>query len=250
MKIYAPLLVAGALLSPLLSIAGPADYVYTPAVTYGEKEIDFKTGTASSKVSGKTDTAEESATSLGFGYGATQWWFTEMYIKYKRENGEGTKLDALEWENKFQLTEQGQYPVDVGFLLEIERPMDHTEGWEVKWGPLFQKDFGKIQVNANLLFQRNYDAATANNLLFMYQWQVKYRWKPTFEYGVQAFSEMGTVDNWLPQDEQSHKIGPAVFGKLPLGHGEAIKYNAAWLFGNGNATTPDNTFRLQVEYEF
>jgi hypothetical protein len=244
MKIYAPLMVAGALLSPLLSNAGPADYVYTPAVTYGEKEIDFKAGSASKK-----DTPEEAAASLGFGYGATQWWFTEVYVKYKRELNENTKFDAVEWENKFQLTETGQYPVDVGFLVEIERPMDHDEGWEVKWGPLFQTEFGKVQLNANLLFQRNYHAAEANDLIFMYQWQIKYRWKPQFEFGAQGFSEMGTVDRWSPQDEQIHKIGPAIFGKLPLGHGEAIKYNAAWLFGNSKAS-PDNTIRLQVEYEF
>jgi hypothetical protein len=244
LKIYAPLLVAGALLSPHFCFAGPADYVYTPAVTYGEREIDFKAGTASKK-----DTPDESAASLGLGYGATQWWFTEVYVKYKRELNENTKFDAVEWENKFQLTETGQYPVDVGFLLEIERPMDHDEGWEVKWGPLFQTEFGKVQLNANLLFQRNYQAVEANNLQFFYQWQVKYRWKPEFEYGLQGFGEMGDYDHWSPQDEQVHKLGPAIFGKLPLGGGQAIRYNAAWLLGASKAA-PDNTLRLQVEYEF
>jgi len=244
MKIYAPLLAAGALLCPLMSVAGPADYVYYPSVTYGEKEIDFKAGSASKK-----DTPDEAAASIGLGYGATQWWFTEVYLKYKRELNENTKFDAVEWENKFQLTETGQYPVDVGFLLEIERPMDHDEGWEVKWGPLFQTEFGRVQLNANLLFQRNYQAAVANNLQFFYQWQVKYRWKPEFEYGLQGFGEMGDYDKWSPQDEQVHKLGPAIFGKLQLGGGQAIKYNAAWLLGASKAA-PDNTLRLQVEYEF
>ena len=96
MKIYAPLLVAGALLSPLHSFAGPSDYVYTPSVTYGEREIDFKMGSADKK-----DTPNEAAASLGLGYGVTQWWFTEMYVKYKRELNENTKFDAVEWENKF-----------------------------------------------------------------------------------------------------------------------------------------------------
>ena len=96
MKSYAPLLIAGALLSPLLTHAGPADYVYTPAVTYGEKEIDFKAGTAT-----KSGTPRESAASIGFGYGATQWWFTEVYLKYKQELNESARFDAIEWENKF-----------------------------------------------------------------------------------------------------------------------------------------------------
>lgn len=243
-KIYAAALVAGALLSPISSNAGPSDYVYTPAVTYGEREIDFKMGSADKK-----DTPVEAAASIGFGYGVKQWWFTEFYLKYKRELNEDTKFDAYEWENKFQLTEAGQYPVDVGFLLEIERPKDHDEGWEVKWGPLFQTDFGKVQLNANLLFQRSYHAAEPSNMELKYQWQLKYRWLPQFEYGLQGFGEMGAYDNWSQQDEQIHKLGPAVFGKLPLGGGHAIRYNAAWLLGASKAA-PDNTVRLQVEYEF
>ena len=244
MKIYATLLVAGALLSPHFAHAGPSDYVYTPAVTQGEKEIDFKYGSASKK-----DTPTESAASLGLGYGVNDWWFTEVYVKYKRELNENTKFDAIEWENKFQLTETGKYAVDVGFLVEIERPMDHDEGWEVKWGPLFQTEFGKVQLNANVLFQRSYHAANPSDMVLMYQWQAKYRWKPELEFGVQAFGDMGRFDNWAPRDEQSHRMGPAIFGKLPLGGRQAIKYNAAWLMGTSQAA-PDNTLRLQVEYEF
>ena len=244
MKKHATLLVAGALLCPLLSQAGPADYVYTPRVTYGEREIDFKMGSAS-----KANVPHEAAASLGYGYGAKPWWFTELYVKYKRELNEDTQFDAVEWENKFQLTEPGEYPVDLGFLLEIERPMNHNEGWEVKWGPLLQTDFGKVQANFNLLFKRNYEAAEPNNLQFLYQWQLKYRWLPEFEYGMQGFGETGDADHWSGADQQSHKAGPAIFGKLPLDDHQAIKYNAAWLVGTSKAA-PDSTLRLQVEYEF
>ena len=244
MKSYAPLLIAGALLSPLLTHAGPADYVYTPAVTYGEKEVDFKAGTAT-----KSGTPRESAASIGFGYGATQWWFTEVYLKYKQELNESAKFDAIEWENKFQLTETGKYPVDVGLLLEIERPTNHAEGWEVKWGPLLQTEFGKVQLNANLLFQRSFLTEESSATVFLYQWQLKYRWLPQFEFGLQGFGETGKWNDWAPKDEQSHRVGPAVFGKLPLGGRQAIKYNAAWLVGTSKAA-PDHTLRMQVEYEF
>lgn len=244
MKRYAPLWVAGALLCPLLAAAGPSDYVYTPSVTYGEHEIDFKMGTAE-----KAGEPRESAASIGYGVGLTQRWFSEVYLKYKRELNENTKFDAVEWENKFLLTEPGQYPVDVGFLLEIERPMDHAEGWEVKWGPLFQTEFGKIQLNGNLLFQRSYRSAESNRMQLLYQAQAKYRWKPAFEFGMQALGELGNYDHWAPGDQQVHKIGPAAFGKLPLGGRHSIKYNAAWLFSASKAT-PDNTLRMQLEYEF
>lgn len=224
--------------------AEPADYVYTPLVTAGEKEIDFKMGTSSTR-----NQPTESAASLGLGYGVNSWWFTEFYAKYKRELNQDTRFDAWEWENKFQLTEQGQYPVDVGFLVEIERPIDTTEGWELKWGPLFQAEKGKWQFNANFLFQRYFSAAVPTNYQFLYQWQVKYRWTERLEYGMQGFGELGDADNWTPPDQQTHRMGPAVFGRLPLGQGHALRYNAAWLIGSAPAA-PDNTLRLQVEYEF
>jgi len=244
MKCYAPLLVAGALLSPLCAHAGPADYIYTPTVEYGEREIDFKAGSAS-----KDNDPRESAASIGYGVGATEWWFTEVYLKYKKANNTGAKYDAIEWENKFQLTETGKYPVDLGFLLEIERPRDHAEGWEVKWGPLLQTEFGKFQLNGNLVFERKYRAEAMTHTEFLYQWQAKYRWLPQFEYGLQGFGKMGKWDHWDNSDQQSHRAGPAVFGKLPLGEKQAIKYNAAWLLATSKAA-PDNTFRMQVEYEF
>src|SRR6478672_3761541 len=131
--------------------AGPSDYVRTPIVQEGEREIDFKAGTAKNR-----DGTRESAYALGFGYGVTNRWFTEFYGKWHKEPGEQSSFDAWEWENKVQLTETGQYPMDVGFLLEIERPKDRTEGYEYVWGPLFQMDVTPaVQANLNILVEKH-----------------------------------------------------------------------------------------------
>jgi hypothetical protein len=232
-------------LTPLPAFAGPADYVYEPAVEYGEREIDFKTGTAKLR-----DGERASATSLGFGYGVTPRWFTEFYAKWHKEPGEASGFDAWEWENKFQLTETGQYPVDIGFILEIERPKDRSEGYEVRWGPLFQTDItDKVQANLNLLIEKHYRADNAGPAVFQYQWQVKYRMRPEFEYGLQGFGETGPWDHWAPSSEQAHIAGPAIFGKVHVGNHQAIRWNAGLLFGL-NHGAPKNTLRLQAEYEF
>jgi hypothetical protein len=226
--------------------AEPNDYVYYPNVVQGEKEIDFKFGTLKAPGGGP----RESAASLGFGYGVNSWWFTEVYVKGKRETPDGWHYDAIEWENKFQLTETGKYPVDVGLVVEIERPQDRSEGWELRFGPLFQMELTpKWVTNVNLLFSRNFDAATPSEMAMNYQWQIRYRWKPELEVGAQAFGSLGPWQNWLPSDQQEHKIGPAVFGKIRLGSRQALNYNAAWLVGI-NANTAHNTLRLQMEYEF
>jgi len=226
--------------------AGAADYVYTPAVEYGEREIDFKLG-ATSPVAGYSS----QGASIGYGYGAKEYWFTEVYLKQERQDGSIANL--AEWENKFQLTATGEYPVDVGLITELEAPLSANTPWEFKLGPLFQTDFGKFQLNGNLLFERAFGAAdesgTTYSTNFSYQWQVKYRWQPVLELGMQGFGDMGTWNDWDKQSDQSHRLGPAVFGKFALGNHQAIRYNAAWLFGTGDAA-PDNTFRMQVEYEF
>ena len=227
------------------SIAGPADYIYSPIVEHGEMEIDFKAGHER-----PGDAAQKQTdTSIGLGYGATDWWFTEIYAKYKRTDPDGSRYDAVEWENKFQLTETGKYPADLGILLEIERPKDRSEGYEVKWGPLLQSDFGKWQLNGNVLLERNHKNELPGVTRLLHQMQVKYRWKPELELGVQSFGDVGNWTHWAPAQERDHRIGPALFGKIALGNHQAIKYNVAILVGTTSAT-PDRTLRLQTEYEF
>ena len=232
-------------LPSLPALAGPADYVVTPIVEEGEKEIDFKAGTSKLRDGGR-----ESAWSIGFGYGVNSWWFTEIYAKQHHEPGEHATFDAWEWENKFQLTETGKWPVDVGLLLEIERPKDRTEGYEVTWGPLFQADFtSRVQGNLNLLVTKHYRAENAGPAELGYQWQVKYRDRPVFEYGLQGFGGVGPWSDWATRSEQSHIAGPALFGEVSLGNRHKIKYNAGLLFGMTDAS-PRHTLRMQAEYEF
>ncbi len=235
-------------LSPLLftamTHAGPNEYVLSPLVEQGEKEIDFTLGTAKRK-----DQSSGNATALGFGLGVTSWWATEISAKWRREPGQSHGFDAVEWENRFQLTETGRYPVDVGFLLEVERPKDRSEGYEITYGPLLQAEWGAVQGNLNLLWQKHVRASEPFETELHYQVQLKYRASEKFEWGAQGFGSLGRWDKWAPSSEQEHKLGPAVFGKIKLAGKQAIKYNAALLFGINDAS-PRTTLRLQTEYEF
>ena len=223
--------------------AGPSDYVFAPAVQYGERELDFKYGAA-----GKKDDPTAQAASLGLGYGVKEWWFTEFYVKGARA-GSRSVFDAIEFENKFQLTETGEYPVYIGFIAEFELPRNRSEGNEFRFGPLFQTEYDRLQVNFNPLLTNITRAAEDNGTFFEYQWQVKYRWQQALEFGAQGFGEMGKWNHFAPTSEQSHRLGPAVFGKIGLGGRQAIVWNAGLLFGVTQAS-PDWNFRLQAEYEF
>ena len=64
---YALLGAPGALFASKLVNAGPADYVFTPQVVQGEREIHFKLGTAKSDGEPRA-----SAASIGVGYGINE----------------------------------------------------------------------------------------------------------------------------------------------------------------------------------
>jgi hypothetical protein len=229
------------------SSAEPSDYIYLPQVEVGEREVDFKFGSARQPATDGTRVSSQAA-SLGFGYGASETWFTEIYLKYTRD-ANVTRYDAIEWENKFQLTEAGQFPIDLGLVVEFEVPRDRGEGYEMKLGMLSQTDFGKLQLNGNVLLQRQYRNSASQQTQLGYQWQAKYRWRAEFEYGLQGFGEVGQWNQWDAHENQNHRLGPAVFGKIALSGRQAIKYNAAWLVGVSQAA-PDHTLRLQTELEF
>ena len=226
------------------ALAGPNDYIRSPTVEYGEREIDFKIGSQRNH-----DESSESATSIGYGFTPRPWWFTEFYAKYAKPPGESHSFDALEWENRFQITETGKYPVDVGFLLEIERPKDRSEGYEITYGPMFQAEWGKTQGNFNLFIQKHARATAAFDTELHYQMQIKYRNSAKLEWGAQAFGNVGQWDRWSPASKQEFKVGPALFGKIKTGTKQAISWNAALLVGTTNAT-PNTTLRVQTEYEF
>jgi hypothetical protein len=240
------LLAAAALGLPAVALAGPDDYIIGPAVEYGEREIDLHYGTEKFNDAN----VRESAGALGLGYGLKEWWFVEGYLKYHKEPAEKTKYDAFEIENRFQLTEQNQYPVDVGLVVEIEIPRErHEEGYELKFGPLFQWDTGPLRWNANLLFERHYHGEEPGQMEMGYQFQSRYDLSRDFGVGVQAFGDLGKWNHWAPHSEQEHVVGPAIFGRVKFAGRNQVKYNAAYLFKASDAA-PDNRFRLQVEYEF
>ncbi len=222
--------------------ADPDDYVATPAVEYGEREIELRLGTAAA-----SDANRHAAASLAFGYGVTPWWFTEIYGKWNR--GGATRFDAFEWENRFQLTEPGQYFADLDLLVEIERPRNRADGDELRLGPLLQKDFGTMQANVNVLLERHYRSAAPEVTELGYQWQLKYRWRPAFEFGAQGLGEVGQWNDWATGHEQQHVVGPAIFGKFNLGGRQALKYDAALLF-KASGAAPARTLRAQLEYAF
>ena len=231
------------LLAHVRAMAGAGYYLVSTYENEGEKNVDFKFWAVKPPGSSAITAPE-----IGIGYSPTKRWYTELYITYIRTEYTGTNPGDVTWQNDFMLT-HGQYPFDLALHTNIERHHDSANGYGFEFGPVLQTDVGRTQLNGNLFFERNYRGAQANAMQMKYQWQVKYRWRPQFAFGLQGFGELGQWNDWASHDLQSHRIGPAVFGVLPLGNGQALKYEAAYFIGS-IYTQNAKVFSARVQYAF
>jgi hypothetical protein len=188
------------------------------------------------------------APELGLGYNVTSRWYTEAYVSYLHTEYTGTKQSDLSWQNDYMLT-QGEYPFDLAIHSNISRRHDPWNGTILELGPVFQTESGRMQYNANLFFERTYQTLPSEPTQLKYQWQAKYRFKSTLEFAIQGFGELGQWDDWASQHSQSHRIGPAISGSLPLGQKNALKYEAAVLAGKIYGENA-KTFSMRIQYQF
>lgn len=221
-------------------LAGPADTVYRPIVEKGETELELRGGFRDFD-----GAPNEHAFVFDVGYGVTDNWKTELVLEYAAEEGNPGTLEAWEWENVFVLTEPGKHWADVGLFAEYEHTFANGPD-EIKIGPMFQKETASTINNLNLLFEREVGDDSSNETELAYTWQVKWRGKEALEWGVQGFGELGELGHL--GEEDSHIIGPALFGVKRLANGNKFAYNAAALVGV-NSAAPDLTVRFQLEYE-
>jgi len=232
-------LVATAVLAASLAApraeAGPADKVYRPLVEYGETEIELRAGYVKDERDGVNTTQ---AYVLDFGRGVTTWWFTEAVLEIEKEPGASLEAEELEWENIFQLTEQGQYFVDLGFFAELKLPLEVEYPFGLEIGPMFQNETGPLTNNLNLLAEWSFGNGYQTENELGYSAQTRWRSDAPVNFGAQAFGV-----------EDAHLLGPAVFGGSRMGEHGKFKWDAAVLAGLTD-DAEDWRFRAELEFEF
>lgn len=234
---------AAALLAPLRARA--ADYqVYSPNVVLGESEIEARAFTSWGT---SPATGVQKGLKLSFAHSFTDRWATELYAEGEQEYGETLKLEGFEWENRFQFTPQGEYWATIGLLNENEIPRSRNDPYEIKFGPIFEKDFLRWTALLNLLATHQYGTNAEPGIGLVYRVQLEYRWRRQFSPVVEAYGEpVGRIGNF---GNPRHQIGPGVTGQIPFGPGRSLRYGVVALFGASHAAAA-GTLVLRLEYEF
>ncbi|MEP6970142.1 MAG: hypothetical protein ABJA49_06855 [Betaproteobacteria bacterium] len=244
MNRYLRYLIASTLLGTVTSVAAdPGYYLVTAYDNTGQVNVDYRYWTV--KAPGAVEVVWPE---IGIGYGVNSRWYTAVLASYIGSANSPTQLSSLNWQNDFLLT-QGQYLMDVALHTQLIRNRGRSESNVLEFGPVLQTDVGRTQLNANLIFERGLGNAPPAPTQLKYQWQAKYRFNQKFHLGLQGFGELGPWDHWLPGSAQSHRAGPMVSGTLPLGKGQAIRYDAAYLMGSVYGRN-GNMFSLRLQYIF
>jgi len=247
-----PALTAGAVIGlglTALLAAHPAHAshkVYYPAVEYGETEIELR---GHVDFDSRDDRDNAQTFKLGVGHGFAPRWFTELYAEVEREPGESSyKVESYEWENLFQLTEQGRYWADLGLLIEYSKASESDDPDKLEITPIAQKQLGRKLLTVNVTFERETGGGSEGDWELAYAWQLLWLHKPALNFGLEGYGELGEVSDWKPSREQEHQFGPVLSGKLAAGGRHAWKYRVALLAGLTSGT-PDATLAGTLEYE-
>ena len=215
----------------------------TPYVTEGELEIEYF-------LSRTNDDSQRHKT--GVGYGVNDFWFVELEGDFRKSEGNHLRFNYLEVENKFQLTERGEYWLDVGANIGYEWTPRTNVADTLKGIFILAKDVGKTSHIVNFVGEKNVGSGPRDSLEGELLWSSRYRYSTYFEPGFEIFSEFGELKNTGSFNEQEHSIGPAAYGKIPLGltkdHADGLKYRAGYLFGVSDAAADGDAF-VQLEYE-
>ena len=179
----------------------------------------------------------------------TDRWFTEIYGEIERaKNDDDEDLDfsftALSWENRLQLTEQGQYWVDVGLYLEYEASFEDKHPDNIETKLLLEKSFEKFTHTANIILEQNIDRHPAEDLVGGFAWSSKYRLSEVCQPGFEWHSDFGEIGQTVSYQDQEHQLGPVFYGKIGN-----VKYDVGYLFGVSDAA-PKGEIKWIVEYEW
>lgn len=229
---------------------GSIDYIVYPAtIESGERAIEIR---GWRQIDGNGELDGSGALKLAVETTMTDFWLIEPYLEFEKEGDEDLQLEAVEIENRFQLTPKGKYWLDVGLLVEGEFHVDGEDKKKLRYGPLLEKQFGRTLVTTNFIFQNQFGSDAKDHdedTLFTYMANVRYLLSPVIEPGISAYGGIGALGEPEDGSDQVHQLGPSIQGKLALGTGTALKYRTEAVFGMTSGS-PDATWIAHLEYEF
>lgn len=183
---------------------------------------------------------------FGVGYGFTDFWFSEVEAELEKSGAANSdyKFSAIEWENIIQVLEPGEYWLDLGLYGAFEKSFEGGGADKVEGKVLLAKNTQDFTHLANITLEKEIGANATESAEWELAWSTRYHYQPWLEPGFEVHSGFGEINHTKTYAEQSHQIGPVIYGDLPGG----FKYDVGYLFGASKAAN-DGELKWIVEYE-
>ena len=212
--------------------------VYSPYVTEGRSEVEFR---GHQQSDGDPALGGERAYVVSLAHAFTGWWQPEIYLgRYERDPGSPNTFEGYEFENIFQLSTQGQYWADFGFLGSYEYNALPGEPGVLEFGPLFEKRSGRIDQRLNFIWEKELGGGASRH----YEFRATYAWGYTIDTRL-----VPGFEAYYRPDDDAHQLGPALNGEIAGSGGNEFEYHIAYLIGL-NKGAADRTLAVRFEYEF
>ncbi|MBV8659542.1 MAG: hypothetical protein JO142_17105 [Burkholderiales bacterium] len=225
--------------------AQAAIHVYSPIVEEGEAEIELKADHTFDK---SNELNNGRSANVDIGYGVNSFWATEIEAQWKQDPMGTRHYDSTSWENRFQLTEQGEYWVDVGIFAEYEKVVQKDDHNNATVGLLLQKEFGDNVTTFNFLLNREFGTDGAPGLTVDYRLQSRWRLNRYFEPGFELYGAPGRLGHFESYENQRVRMGPVAVGIVPVSLPGKLKYEVGYLAGLSRGSER-GTARALLEYE-
>ncbi len=164
-------------------------------------------------------------------YGLTDRIEAAVYLNLAQVGGHGFWYAGSKYRLRGRLFDEETLPVDLGWYAELEwhkTPQFDDADLELELRPIIEKDFGRLSLVANPVFEKSLLGAGHNQgFEFGYRSAGYYRWLRYLSPGVEFYGGAGLIDDLDPISAQQHYIFPVVWGELPY----SIEYSVGPGFG-------------------
>jgi len=241
-RAFCAALLSGFFVLPAQAEPGVAGEVYGPSVHQGETELEARFGyLTGGEADGEWAFIGEAA------YGVTDWWRPAILFEAEREPGDDAEIEAIAFENVFDLVPTREWPVHFGLYAEYEANL-HSGPDKAEFKLIAEHEEGSLRTRVNLITERELGDDASDDWEFGYAAQVLYETEHDFALGLEAYGDVGDSDDFGDLSDHSHYVGPVLeFAPFESDDGE-MEVMVGYLFGVGDAEA-DGLFKLTIEWE-
>ena len=182
-------------------------------------------------------------------YGVTSYWTPEVEVVLSRDPGDRNSIhyDVTTFASLFTLPPHSHGPLNLGLWTEYGLSATSGKSDTVKFGPLAQVKLGKVITTANFYVERDVGSHASDALDSSYAAQVKYEVRKWLSPAIEAYGNIGNLNQNTPTSLQQDRVGPVLVGEFEIHHVGGLKYELGYLQGV-NGATPSSTLKWVLEY--